>query len=283
MPVQYTNLPKNKVLVKSPPSSIDIKMEATGFTLLRHQIKLTINPLNFNIKAFTNNLMSQEDINIYSVASDKFIPQFSRQVSSEIELKDISPDTLYFEFDQVVSLKKPIAPNLDISFKNQYFLLDSITFTPDSAMLRGPKSILDSLTAVYTKKQRFKELDASVKRNIALADVDQVQIEPRRVVVNIPVSQYTEYTEKIPITEFNVPDSLNMVTLPGKIDITCLVALTEFKSLSQASFLIGVDYLDITPNVSAIPVKVYNYPGHVKNLKYSPQEIKFIIEKNQHD
>lgn len=279
MPVQYTNLPRNKVLVKAPPSSIDIKMEATGFTLLRHQIKLTINPLNFNVRAFTDNLMNKSNVNTYKVASDRFIPQFSRQVSSEIKLIDISPDTLYFVFDQVVTEKKPIVQHFEITFENQFFLLDSITFDPDSVMVRGPKMLVDTLDHVTTKRQRFKHLNASVKRNVAIDDIDQLEIDPRRVVVNIPVSQYTEYSEKIPITEFNVPDSVRLVTLPGKIDITCLVALTEYKSLSPSSFLIGVDYNQVNDSNNSLPVKIYNYPGHVKNLKFNPTEVKFIIEK----
>ncbi|MFA9390481.1 MAG: CdaR family protein [Prolixibacteraceae bacterium] len=278
MPVQYTNLPKNKVLVQAPPSTIEIKMEANGFTLLRHKIKLTINPLNFNIKAFTNNLMSNDNINNYKVASDQFIPQFSRQVSSEIKLIDITPDTLYFQFDQVISEKKAIAYNFELNFENQFFLLDSVRFTPDSVMVRGPKSIVQKMDKVYTKKQKFKNLNTSVKRNVLLEEQDQLQFEPRRVVVNIPVSQYTEYNEKIPITEFNVPDSIKLVTLPGKIDISCLVALTEYKSLSPSSFIIGVDYNDIVENLNALPIKVYGNPGHVKMLKYSPASVKFIIE-----
>lgn len=279
MPIQYTNLPKNKVLVKAPPSTIEIKMEATGFTLLRHQIKLTINPLNFNVKAFTNNLMTNANLNYYRVASDQFIPQFSRQVSSEIKLIDITPDSLYFEFDQIVSAKKPIGHQFELSFENQFFLLDSVSFIPDSIMVRGPKSIIDSLDKVYVKPQKFKNLNSSIKRNVALEEVEQLEMDPRRVVVNIPVSQYTEYSQKIPVTEFNVPDSIKLVTLPGKIDISCLVALTEYKSLSPSSFMIGVDYNEVQMNQNSIPVRVFGYPGHVKNLKFSPTEVKFIIEK----
>ena len=139
--------------------------------------------------------------------------------------------------------------------------------------------IVDTLDHVTTKKQRFKKLNASVKRNVVIEDIDQLEIDPRRVVVNIPVSQYTEYSEKIPVTEFNVPDSIRLVTLPGKIDITCLVALTEYKSLSPSSFLIGVDYNQLTEDKNALPVKIFNYPGHVKNLKFSPSEVKFILER----
>lgn len=275
MPVKYTNLPKDKVLVKAPPSSLDIKMEAYGFTLLRHKIKLSINPLNFNYKEFINN--SQQ--NKYTTSTERFIPQFSRQVSSEINLINVTPDSLHFEFDDVVIEKKPIKEDFELTFENQYFLYDSISFEPDSVELKGPQQILDTIKSVSTKKNRFKNLNATVVRNISLSEIKNIEIEPRRAVVTIPVSQYTEYNEKVPVAKLNVPDSINLVILPGKIDASCLVALEEYKNLSVSGFVIGVDYNDINENTNSLPIKVYKYPAHILSLKYQPHEVKYIIEK----
>ncbi|MBN2806003.1 MAG: YbbR-like domain-containing protein [Prolixibacteraceae bacterium] len=282
MPIHYTKLPPNKVLVKAPPSSIEIKMEATGFTLLRHQIKLTINPLNFNVMAFTNNMMVKPGQSFFKVGSDQFLPQFSRQVSSEIKLIDISPDSLEFEFDLVVNELKPVSQLFELQFENQYFLYDSITFTPDSVMVNGPKSLVSSIDKVYAKPLKFKKLNTSLEKIVTLESIDQLDIFPRKVTVKIPVSQYTEYNEKIIVSKFNVPDSLNLVTLPGKIDVNCLVALTDFKSISPTSFIIGVDYNDLQADRQVLPLKIYSHPAHVKMLKISPVEVKYLIER-KHD
>jgi hypothetical protein len=279
MPIHYTNMPPNKMLVKTPPSSIEIKMEATGFTLLRHQIKSTINPLDFNIMAFTNNMMVKPGKLYFKVASDQFLPQFSRQVSSEIKLIDISPDSLEFEFDLVVSELKPVAQHFELQFENQYFLYDSITFVPDSVMIKGPKSLVSTIDKVYAKPSKFIKLNTSLEKIIALEPIDQIDISPRKVTVNIPVSQYTEYNEKIVVSKFNVPDSVNLVTLPGKIDVYCLVALTDYKNISPTSFIIGVDYNDLQAEQQALTLKIYSHPAHVKMLKIYPTEIKYLIER----
>lgn len=257
-------------------------MEAYGFTLLRHKIKLTINPLNFNFRAFTND-PAGSNRQRYAIATDQFIPQFSRQVSSEINITDIAPDTLYFNFDHIITVKKPVKDNFAISFQNQYFLLDSIKFEPDSVLVRGPRQVVDSIGAVLTSKQKFKELNASVRRNISLEDIKGIEIDPRRVVVDIPVSQYTEYVEKITVSKFNVPDSLHLVTLPGKIEISCLVALNDYKNLSPSSFIIGVDFNDISLEQNSLPLKLYRVPAHIKLLRYNSSDVKFIIEKKQND
>ena len=279
MPIQYTNMPSNKVLAKSPPTSVQVKMEARGFTLLRHKIKLTINPINFNIKAFTNVLMNDSTENVFKIASDKYIPQFSKQVSSEISILDIEPDTIYFVFDKVVMAKKKVHHQLNLTFENQFFLLDSVAFEPDSVIVRGPKSIVDTLTYVFIKNKKIKQLKSSLRKNVYLNEVDKLDFEPRKVAMTIPVSQYTEYNESIPISKLNVPDSLKLITLPGKVEINCLVALTDYKNLSASSFTIGVDFNDISENLNSLPLRVYRTPGHIKMLKFYPDGVKFIIEK----
>lgn len=282
MPIHYTNLPKNKVLVKAPPSYIEIKMEATGFTLLRHQIKLTINPLNFNVMAFTNNMMVKSGDAIFKVGSDQFLPQFSRQVSSEIKLIDISPDSLIFEFDYLVNEPKVVAHRLELEFENQYFLYDSITFEPATVMVEGPKSVVSKIDKIYTESLKFKKINASLRKNVSLESLSNINISPKKVAVHIPVSQYTEYNEKIIVSKFNVPDSLNLVTLPGKVEVNCLIAINDYKNTSPSSFIIGVDYNDLQLSPHALPLKVFSQPAHVKMMKIAPSEVKYLIEQ-KHD
>ena len=279
IPVQYTNLPKNKILLKSPPSQLRVRVEAYGLTLLRHKIKLSINPLNFNVGLFTNNMMEKSSASNFKIITGKYIPQISNQISPEINILEISPDTLNFAFDRVVSVKKPVTGNFDISFENQYFLLDSIRFEPDSVLVEGAKSILDTLQFVKTKRQRFKNLNASVRRNIQLQNIDQLKIEPRRVIVEIPVSLYTEYTGQIPITKFNVPDSLQLITFPPKIEVKCIVAFNNYTNLDQSSFIFGVDYNNITKVNNFMKVSLYRSPAHIKSISFQPHEVEFIIEK----
>lgn len=280
MPVQYTNLPANKVLVQAPPSSVKVKMEASGFTLLRHKIKLTITPVNFNVKQFTNNMMGKSEASSFNVISDRYIDQISKQVSSEINILDLSPDTLTFVFDQVVSQKKPVKHQFHLDFENQFFLRDSIRFIPDSVLVSGPKSRVDTLTHVNAKHQRFRLLNSTVKRNVSIDPIEALEISPRRVVVEIPVSLYTEYIANVPVSQLNVPDSLNLVTFPGQVQIKCIVAFDQYENLTASSFMPGVDFADTKNSIDKLPVSILRAPNYVKSLSFHPQEVEYIIESN---
>ncbi len=280
MPIQYTNLPKEKVLVSAPPKKIQVKLEAHGFTLLRHKLKLSIKPLNFNVKDFTDGMMDKTVAENFKIVSNRYLPQLSRQVSSEISILGIKPDTLYFKFDRIVSKKLPVSSNFEITFENQYFQYDSIRYTPDSVTVTGPRSIVEKIESIPVKHQRFKKLDATYRRSMVFEDIDQIQIEPRRVNVEIPISQYSEYLTDIPIQTYNVPDSIKMITFPVTVKVSCRVAVHMYQNLNENSFLFYVDYNDLKEESNyKLPVKLLNAPGHVKMLNYTPKEVEFIIEE----
>ena len=279
IPVQYTNLPRNKILVNPPDSKLDVKLRATGLTLLRHKIGLTITPINFNVRLFTDNLMEKSNSSRFFILTNRYIPQISSQVGAGITIQDIFPDTLFFEFENLKTRKVKIAPNFMISCQNQYLLSDSILFSPGYIEITGPSSMVDTIREINTLPYKFRDVNATIKRNVKLEKINQIEYSDDRVNVEIPVSQYTEYTEKINLVKFHVPDSLNLITFPGRIDVSCMVSLSQFKNISSSSFIIGVDYRDINKHSNLLPVKVLGQPGNIKSLKVQPAQVEYVIEK----
>ena len=113
MPVQYTNLPENRVLVNPPPSRLNVKLRAQGFTLLRHKLGLSISPIDFDIKSLIINTVDKKNPTDFYILSDQFITHISNQVNSEITILDISPDTLFFHFEKLseTTTRKQIKKN----------------------------------------------------------------------------------------------------------------------------------------------------------------------------
>jgi YbbR domain-containing protein len=280
MPIQYTNIPQNKALIKTPPKSIRVKMEAFGYTLLRHKINLTINPINFNFSSFTNKQILNDGINTYEIETNEYIEQFSKQVSSEINIIEITPKKITFEFDDIITKSIPVKSNVEMSFEDQYFLSDSIRFSPTHIEVSGSKSIIDTITHIEIKKVHFKNLNATVNKNVSLSEIPGISTPIKRVEMEIPVSLYTEFKSKIQLEKINVPDSLNLITFPGYVDITCIVSFDKYAGISASAFVMFVDFNDINSNTEKLPVKLINEPANIKSLTYSPSEVEFIIENN---
>ncbi|HKM94401.1 MAG TPA: hypothetical protein VJY41_12170 [Prolixibacteraceae bacterium] len=284
IPIQYTNLPTNKVLINKPPSKINVKMEAFGSTLLRHKIQLSINPINFNINQFTNKVMEKSNDTTFVIDLQKYIPQISKQVSSEITIIDILPEQIEFKFDKVITVKKAIKHNLTLSFEPQFFLLDSVKFTPDSVSVCGPKSIVDTINMVCTKPKIYRELNASVKNSkIQLQSIPGVSIVPNKVAVEIPVSFYTEFSDHLQLIKYNVPDSINLITFPSQINVKCLVAIDQYSNLNSTSFIIGIDYNNLNINTNKFPIQVHRSPTYIKSISINPTEVEYLIQKKRDD
>jgi hypothetical protein len=280
IPIRYTNLPKDKVLVNEPPHKINVMLKSYGFTLLRHKIQLTINPINFNVKQFTLNMMDDVNRNEFSLNLNQYLPQISKQVSSEITLLKISPEIINFKFDQIVSAKKKVKHNFKLEFDTHYFLSDSISFDPDSITVSGPKSIIDSICCVETRQLVFNNINATVnKKNIKLQEIEQVQFDRKKIATNIPVSLYTEYNAEISIEKINVPDSVNMIILPPKVKVKCLVPVEKYANINNTSFIFSVNFEQLNSQSKKYTVNAVRVPQYIKSLNYTPLEVDYLLQK----
>ncbi len=279
IPVQFTNFPKNKTLTSTPPSKLRAKIKARGFTLLRYKVNASIYPVIFNIKSFTNSRFENQTQGDLIILPDEYIYQITDQLDADISILDLYPDTIHFSFDNIIGKKVKVASNISTEFDNQYFMSDSIKFTPQSVIVTGPSSILDTLKFIYTEDVKTGKLNSPFKKNIPLKIHEDLKVSAEKVLVEIPVSQYTEYIEKVNVAKFNVPDSVNLVSFPGKIELNCIVALNQYKNISPSDFVIGIDYNDIKPDSRQIPVKVITTPANVRIIKYQPTSVEFIIER----
>jgi hypothetical protein len=188
MPCHYTNIPSKLVYSSPPPSKLNIKLRANGFTLLKHKSGLTFTPVNINVKLFNDKPADKTSITNIFILTDNYIPQLSNQLGSDITILDISPDTIFFHFDKLVERKVKILADFNISCLNQFFVLDSIKFIPSEITVQGPSYLIDTLKQVYTVYQKFNDLNSSVFRSINLKKIDQIEFSAYKVNVEIRVS-----------------------------------------------------------------------------------------------
>jgi hypothetical protein len=276
--VSYVNIPNNNVLVNPPPSKLDVKIRSMGFNLLRHKIGLTLTPINLDVKPFVP-AGNGGRLPKFTILSDAFIPQISEQISQSISVLDVSPDSLFFHYDYLTEKKVRVISTIKIDCQNQFFVSDSIKISPAYVNVRGPVSIIDTLSGIYTTTLKFDNVTASVHSIISLEKIKQLEYSVNKVSIEMPVSQFTEYNEKIIVKTFNVPDNMSLITFPGKVDISCLIAFDKFKTLSAEDFTIGVDYIDISSSSNTLPIKITRKPDFIKSLKIYPLQVEYIIKR----
>lgn len=278
-PVRYSQLPKNKILVNELPKNLKLSVSAYGYDLLIYKISpapfpIVLNLEDFGLKNASDNLKNFKLITRY--ARD----EISNQLPNEINVLDILPDTITFQFANVIDKKVPVHENLHLTYAPQCLQNGPITFTPDSVIVSGPNTLIDTLQAFYTKFQSFDNLDKSLQRNIALREIPNLNTNKKRVVVNIPIAKFTEASFDVPVIPVNVPDSLELITFPGSIKVSGLISLSEFDKVKSSDFRVEADYLNIDNLIGVkVPLNLILAPSNMRDVDYYPSSVEFILEK----
>lgn len=281
-PVRFSNLPKDKVLVNKLPEYLNLSVDGYGFTLLRYKVKRSIVPININVgKNSLFRVLGKE--NKFFIPSRYLINQISSRISDDIKVLEINPDSILFDFTQVVTKKVPVKPNISYSTDRQYMIKSKPWCEPDSIILSGPEIILRRIDFCSTKHLKLDGLDNSIQRSIGIKNIDDIEFSTKRVTVFVEVEKFTEGRIKLPIDIINMPDSLVLKTYPDQISVSYKVALSDFEKVKPYHFKAVVDYnsflLRSNNEFHKMRVELKKFPSFVRSISFKPKQVDYLFEK----
>ena len=278
-PVKYTNMPVNKVLANEPPKEFTFTVSSGGFTILRYRLSMAFSPIIFNVNDFTDRGMESPGETKYKIPNQRYFNRLSSQLSNELNVIMISPDTLYFQFNETISKKVKIEPQVNIEYKKQFFAERDIYCEPDSVLVFGPESIIDTLKSVPTILKKYKNLSRSIQESVSLEIPKQLSVIPDKVQLMIPVAEYTEKTLTVPIVIKNLPPDVKVNLFPDNLSLSFMVQLSNFSKIEARYFSVSVDYNDIKDKKNLLPISIESKPDGIRMLRYAPEVIEYLIEE----
>ena len=80
----------------------------------------------------------------------------------------------------------------------------------------------------------------------------------------------------------NVQDNLTLTTLPDKVSVTFLAALSDFSEIRAADFKVIARYNNIVDaNNQKLKVELKRYPSSIRSVKINPVHVDFFLEKGR--
>ena len=277
-PVRYINYPENKVLISDLPTKLTLKINSYGYRLLEFNIAQHTFPLIINLKSFSKKLKNNNKSYFYLVTKNHK-NEINKQINSEIKIKEILPDTIYFRFANYITKKVEVKPNVIIKCEKQCQLTDTIACIPDSIEIKGLNTTIDTINYVSTIYKEFKDVSKPIRRTIPLKKINKVKFSINQVEINIPVEKFTEANLHIPITILNLPDSLSLRLFPQNITVYYLVSLSDYNKIVADDFEAILNYDSINTNNEEIKIKLSKTPENIKSLRFTPAQVEYIIEK----
>ena len=279
VPVSYINFPTNKTLASKPPEQYDLRIKAHGFTILRHKLNFLFLPFEFNVNDMTDNRMENSRRSTFAFPSQQFVNEISYQLSNDIEIIRMLPDTLTFKFDQMGQKRLKVKPIVDIKLKKQYQVSGNIVTTPDSVTVSGPQSTIDTMKYAYIVPLQFNEIHETITSVATINKPKELFFEPQNINLTIPVEEYTEAQFSVPVSLSNQPENVKVKLFPAKVKISFLVGLSRFSNIHPEDFKISVSYNDINQKAPRLKVTTESSPPFLYELKISPEELEYLIEK----
>ena len=273
-PLEYADFPEDRVFVGELPGHLDLQINAHGYALLNYRMFKKPDPLNFDVSAF--NLSRGQDGSSTYMQTRYMKDQISRQLPAEVQLLEIKPDTLYFQFAGKVTRMVKIKPDFNYSIVNQFTIKDKIMLTPDSVEVTGPDLILDTLAFIYTERLDLGELTKNYRDRVRLSKKPDLTYNVSRVDCFIELERFTELQVSVPIEALNLPDSILLQTFPSSINLNCKVGLSNYERIESYPFRAVVDYEKIDERVQTLNVSIQNLPDFLLSYEYYPKTVEFL-------
>jgi len=278
VPVQFVNLPNNKQFSTPLPKELEMTVDAPGYIILQYKLGLVFSPLLLDVGQLTNNYLDNQFLSRYEVSTDNHKESIARLISNDLQIINIYPDSIYFDMSPMSDRKVKIKPKVRLSFYKEFASKQPPFTSPDSVWVHGPQNILDTLKTIPTKECEFKEVSHNLLREVKLDLPLGLTSKVKKVLLNVPVEQYTEAAFEIPITVMNVPDSLSIKLFPSKVKISCRVGLGEYANINKSKFRAFVYFNPKLLSLSRLPVQLGRYPESVLSADYDPKEVEYVIE-----
>jgi len=269
IPLKLTNFPAGYATGTPLPEKVSIKLKGKGWKLIA--INLTsesdyVVPVGKETGKRTINLSNYQVENQW--------------LTTDVEIINISPDTLSFFVEKIASKKVKIVPDLNLNFRNGYGLASKINLTPDSTTVYGPASYVRNLKTVPTESSEFDDLNDETVEMVPLKNLPGMTYENKLIRVTLDVQKIVDKNiNNLSVKVVDVPRDRNVVLLPNRISISVRGGIDILGRMDTTQFNAFVNYRDVVLDTLGSVVPHIKMPENTSLVYIKPERLRYIIKK----
>ena len=279
-PVEYQKLPAKSSFRELPPEKIRVNLRASGFDILKYQLQ-GFRSLKVDVSRLERVEASSQRSYWLTNSNLNFIES---QLNDNVEVRSISPDTVYFNFSKVISKKVPV----DLKFNKSYSKLISIykepQLIPDSVMVTGPEEQLKTIKTLPTEVLQLNAEEESlmVSMPLVLPNNPDLKFSHTETEVRIRFTQMTQGSFEVPIEILQLPDKYDLKIFPETVRLTYHVAVKDYNKVAPPDFRVYANFEDIAdkPESRYLNLAIEAYPAFVNYVNFEPKRVEFILTEN---
>ncbi len=269
IPIKLVNFPKGYTTGSPIPKTVSVKLKGHGWKLI-----------SVGMGGKSDYLISVEGdsgkryVNLYNYLTE------NQWLSSDMEVIDITPDTLSFYVERISHKKVAVISDLNLKFKPGYGLATPLKIAPDSTVVYGPISKLKKLNEVPTKNITFDNLDDNKIVRVPIKNIQGMDYQTGTVNILLDVQKIVDKNfDDLPVDILDVPRDRNVVLLPNKISIGIRGGIDILGKLTSDDFKAYLNYRDVVLDTVGSVVPQIKLPVNTSLIYIKPERLRYIIKK----
>ena len=269
--INWINVPEG-IVMHSNNKQIKASITANGIDILIY--RLFNKPLDISLEE----ARFDSKIGEINIENQQFLIQ--NQFFGNTKLNFIIPTSLDFNFSILDAKVVAVVPNVQINLRAGYLSDTPIKIVPDSILVRGPKSILDTLGSIRSKYIKLDDVYESISKKISLKLIPEIQLSELSTNINLSVSRYSEKEFTLAIGLINIPKGIRVKLFPPKAKIRVTLPLSVLRTIDASDFNLVVDYNDIIKKDSEkLELIMIEQPPSIKKIIFDPERVNYLIRK----
>lgn len=270
----YTDLPPDAVLLGNQPKSISFDLTANGFDFLLLQLKRP------TIAIEVNNYYNEKELTAV-IDNTELVRLITNSLNTNIAARNLSIDMLTLKLDALVSKKIAVELKHNLEFEEGFRIIGTVTSIPDSVVVQGTSSRLESINLVSTKSVDRSNIsgDLTISAEVDTTGLQIFSVNPEKVDIAIDVEEFTQKEIILPIELINVPEETTIKLIPETIRISADVPVNKFNTITTNDFRVVCDYLKRNEEENFMLPELVSLPEDIHNVEFGMQKIDFLIFK----
>ncbi len=269
VPLKLIDFKKGLTSSSKLPRYVSVKVKAKGWKLIAARLGTES---EFLVTASGDT--GSKYINLYNYLSE------NQWLSSEMDVIDISPDTLSFNIQKVTHKKLKVEPDVEINFREGYGLATPIAVSPDSVIVNGPVNELQKMNSIPTSKIKLEDVNDKIEKRIELKKIPGITYLENSVALFFDIQKIVDMTiDNVNVNVLDVPKDRDVVLLPNKIAISVKGGVDILGKLTNDQFKAYVNYRDVVLDTLGAVIPKIEAPENVTVQYIKPEQLRYVIKK----
>ena len=267
----WINIP-NGIIPSSENQQMNVSISASGIEILIYRL------INKSINISLSQADFSREKGLVDLRGQEFFIQ--KQFFENTKLNILNPLFLEFKFSRLEEKVFTVVPQIEINLRAGYLIDSSLKVTPDSILVRGPKSILDTLNSIQSESIIADDLYENFRKKVSLRSIPEIQLSESKVTVEVAVSRYTEKEFLLNVEVINLPLGTRVKLFPPKAKVRVTLPLSVLRTIKTSDFNLVVDYNNIFKDAEKkLDLIMIRRPSSVKKVILEPKKVNYLIRK----